>query len=381
MVDSARTAPFARAKGKLGFGCMRLPQNDDKTVRVDEFSQMVDRFLGAGLNYFDTAHLYLGGNSEPALRASLTSRHARDEYVLADKLSASTFERRDDIRPLVERQLAACGVDYFDLYLMHAQSSDNYDKYQRCHAYEEACRLREEGVVRSVGISFHDTAETLERILTEHPEVEFVQLQINYLDWESAVVQSRACHEVCLAHGKPVIVMEPVKGGTLAALPDDARAILAEAGTGSPASFALRFAASLPGVEMVLSGMGSMEMVEDNLSTFSPLAPLSEAELDAVRRVTRALLDRNAVGCTACRYCVDGCPASISIPDLLACLNARRCYGDTGAAFYYGSVHTAGDRGKASDCLGCGACEAVCPQHLPIRALLAETAREFEKEA
>lgn len=380
MEDVTRTAPFARARGKLGFGCMRLPQNDDKTVREEEFSQMVDRFLAAGLNYFDTARPYLAGNSEPALRACLTSRHARDEYVLADKLSSSTFERREDIRPLLESQLEACGVDYFDLYLMHAQSSDNYDKYQRCHAYEEAFRLRDEGLVRSVGISFHDTAQTLERILTEHPEVEFVQLQINYLDWESSVVQGRACHEVCRAHGKPVIVMEPVKGGTLAAPPEEARAILAAAGAGSPASFALRFAAGLPGVEMVLSGMGTMEMVEDNVGTFSPLAPLSEAELTAVRRATQVILGKNPIGCTSCRYCVDGCPANISIPDLLACLNAKRGYGDTGAAFYYGSVHTAGGRGKASDCLGCGACEAICPQHLPIRELLAETAAEFERQ-
>lgn len=383
MIESktTRVAPFQDARGKLGFGCMRLPKLEDGTVDVATFTQMVDAFLDGGLNYFDTARPYHSGGSEPALAQALTSRHDRSEFLLADKLSPNGFERREDIRPLIEDQLRACGVDYFDFYLMHSQGMGNYGKYQREGAYEEAFAARDAGLVRHVGFSFHSNAAFLDRILTDHPDVEFVQLQVNYLDWESGVIQSRACCEVAAAHGKPVIVMEPVKGGRLVNLPGEAREALAAAGPGSPASYALRFAAGLPGVEMVLSGMGTPEMIAENVATFSPLRPLTDAERDAIDRVTQILRGQNAIECTACRYCVDGCPKKINIPEVFSCLNAKRAYGESSAGFYYTSVHTGHGHGLTSECVGCGACERACPQHLPIRELLKEVAAEFEAEA
>ena len=378
---AARRAPFESARGKLGFGCMRLPANDDKTVDLKTFAEMVDAFLDGGLTYFDTARPYHSGNSEHAVAAALAARHDRSEFLLADKLSSGNFERREDIRPLIEDQLRTCGVEHFDYYLMHSQGPGNYDKYQRCGAYDEALAARDAGLVRHVGFSFHSDAAFLDRILADHPDMEFVQLQVNYLDWESGVIQSRACCEVAAAHGKPVIVMEPVKGGMLVNLPDEAREVLAAAGGGSPASFALRFAASLPGVEMVLSGMGTPDMVAENVRTFSPLVPLSGEERASVERVAQILRGRDAVECTACRYCVDGCPKKINIPELFSCLNAKRAYNEDSAEYYYRTTHTGNGHGLASECVGCGACERACPQHLPIRELLREVAAEFEAGA
>ena len=372
-----QTDPFEHARGRLGFGCMRLPRLEDGEIDIPQFSQMVDAFLAAGFNYFDTAHVYLEGKSEPAIRQALTSRHARDEYFLADKLTNGNFNSTERIVPLLEEELAACGVEYFDLLLMHAQSRESYAKYQRLGAYEEAYKLVRDGRVRHFGISFHDTAEILAVILTEHPEVECVQLQLNYLDWNDVSVQSRACYEVCRAHGKPVMVMEPIKGGTLATLPPAAAEALAQTCPDAPASYALRFAGGHEGVAMVLSGMGTTEQMAQNIKTFSALEPLSEEELAGLARVVDVMHEQDVVACTACRYCVEGCPRRIDIPALFACLNAKRAYGDRGQAFYYNNVHTKG-RGRASDCIRCGKCERTCPQHLPIRELLQDVAAEFE---
>ena len=372
--------PFEHARGRLGFGCMRLPRLEDGEIDIPQFSQMVDAFLDAGFNYFDTAHVYLEGKSEPAIRQALTSRHARDEYFLVDKLTNGNFNSTEEIVPLLEEELAACGVEYFDLLLMHAQSRESYAKYQCLGAYEEAYKLVRDGRVRHFGISFHDTAEVLDQILAEHPEVECVQLQLNYLDWNDVSVQSRACYEVCRAHGKPVMVMEPIKGGTLATLPPATAEALAQTCPDAPASYALRFAGGHEGVAMVLSGMGTTEQMTQNIKTFSPLDPLSEEELTGLARVVDVMHEQDVVACTACRYCVEGCPRRIDIPALFACLNAKRAYGDRGQAFYYNNVHTKG-RGRASDCVRCGRCEHTCPQHLPIRELLQEVTAEFEAPA
>lgn len=367
---------FNDVKGNFGFGCMRFPMKDGE-VDTKVVCQMVDAFLSAGLNYFDTAHGYISGKSELALRECLTSRYPRESYILTNKLSNPHFEKESDIRPLFESQLKACGVDYFDFYLMHAQNRTNFEKYKSCRAYETAFALKNEGKVRHVGISFHDTADILDQILTEYPEIEAVQIQFNYLDYDDASVQSRLCLEVCQKHGKAVIVMEPVKGGSLVNLPDDAAEVLDALGGGSHASYAIRFAAGFENIFMVLSGMGNMEMMNDNLSYMVDFKPLDEKELAAVFKVAEIIKSKNLIPCTACKYCVDGCPANIAIPKLFACMNESNKWKNWNSGYYYG-IFTK-DRGKASDCIGCGQCEDICPQKLPIRELLKQVEEYFEK--
>ncbi len=359
-----------KIKKNFGFGCMRLPMAGDR-VDTAEFTRMVDAYLEAGFNYFDTASVYIGGQSETALRECLTARYPREAYFLTDKLSGSLFEREDEIRPLLERQLRTCGVDCFDLYLMHAQSAKNFGKFRACRAYETAFQLREEGKIRHVGLSFHDTAEVLEEILDCYPQVEAVQLQFNYMDYEDPAVQSRRCYEVCQRHGKPVIVMEPVKGGMLADLPEEVRQVLDGLGGGSPASYALRFAAGFPGIIMVLSGMSNLPQMIDNLGCMKDFRPLDDRERQTISRVCGILHAADMIPCTACRYCVDGCPQSIPIPDIFASANAGRIYQNWSTGHYL-SLH----RAEAGSCIRCGACEEVCPQKLPIRALLEKVAAE-----
>ena len=366
-----------KVKKNFGFGCMRLPMNGDQ-VDIAETTRMVDEFLAQGFNYFDTAHGYIGGKSELALKECLTSRYPREAYSLTDKLTDSYFKTETDIRPFFESQLEACGVDYFDFYLMHSQNADNFKKFKACRAYETAFALKAEGRIRHVGLSFHDRAEVLDQILTEYPQIEVVQIQFNYLDYDDIAVQSRKCYEVCRKHGKPVLVMEPVKGGSLVNLPEEAKKVLDDLHGGSPASYAIRFAAGFPGMMMVLSGMSDLEQMKDNLSYMRDFKPLNETELAAVNKVKEIFHKMNMIPCTACRYCVEGCPKQISIPDLFAIMNIKQLHHDWNADYYYEEVHTAPGR-RASDCLKCGKCEKICPQHLPIRKLLEEVAKEFDK--
>ena len=360
----------------FGFGCMRLPMQGEE-VDKEQFCRMIDLFLSEGFCYFDTAHGYLQGKSELAIRECLAARYPRERYILTDKLTAPYFKKKEDIRPFFESQLAACGVEYFDFYLMHAQSKDIFEHFKRCQAYEESLALKEEGKIKHFGISFHDKAEVLEQILKEYPQIEVVQIQFNYVDYEDPAVQSRRCYEVCRKYGKPVIVMEPVKGGNLVNLPEEAKKILEDLHGGSPASYAIRFAAGFEGIMMVLSGMSNLEQMQDNLSYMKDFVPLSEKEMDAIRGVRKVFASMQLIPCTACRYCTDGCPKKISIPDLFACMNAKKIYHDWNTDYYYG-LHTK-NGGKASDCIGCGRCEKSCPQHLPIRELLKDVTKEFEK--
>lgn len=358
---------FPEIKKNFGFGMMRLPMIGEE-VDVEMVKAMTDAFLAAGFNYFDTAHPYIKGKSELALREALTSRYPRDRYIIANKLSGSCFKEEKDIRPLFQSQLDACGVEYFDFYLMHAMSAKRHQMYLDTKAYDIAQDLKAEGKIRHVGMSFHDTAEVLDQILTDRPELEFVQLQLNYVDWEDHRVQSRACYEVCVKHGKPVIVMEPVKGGSLVNLPQEALPLLTG---GSPASYAVRFAASHDNVVMVLSGMSNTEQMEDNLSTMMDFKPLSEQELEIIGRVRTIYQAQHRIPCTACRYCTDGCPAGIPIPDVFAAMNEKRQNNPEADARY------AAFENNASACVGCGQCENACPQNLQIRDLLQEVEKVF----
>ena len=370
---------FPEIHGNFGFGCMRLPIKGE-TVDYDEFIRMADAFVNAGFNYFDTAHGYIGGQSETAIRDCVSKRYDRSRFLLTNKLTDPFFQKEEDIRPFFEQQLAWCGVEYFDFYLMHAQDKNNYKKFTSCRAYEAACELKKEGLIRHLGISFHDKADVLDMILTEHPEVEVVQIQFNYADYEDASVESRKVYEVCEKHGKPVIVMEPVKGGSLVNLPADADRIFRDLNGGSNASYAIRFAASFPNMAMVLSGMSNMEQMEDNLSAMKDFRPLDETEMQAVKNVCDIFRSLNLVPCTSCRYCIEEneCPRGIRIPDMFSCLNAYEAFHNWNTNFYYESVITGDGHGKASECIQCGKCEKVCPQHLPIRELLKDVAKTFE---
>ena len=364
-------------KKNFGFGCMRLPMAGGE-VDIEEMNRMVDVFLESGFNYFDTAHGYLQGKSEKALKICLADRYERSRFILTNKLTNFFFKKEEDIRPFFEQQLKDCGVEYFDYYLMHAQGADNFKFFKNCNAYETAFALKEEGKVKHVGISFHDKAEVLEQILTEYPKVEVVQIQFNYVDYDDPAVESRKCYEVCRKYGKPVIVMEPVKGGNLVNLPEGAKSIFDGLGDASPASYAIRFAAGFEGIDMVLSGMGSYEQMIDNISYMKEFQPLNDNEMEAVRKVQEIFKGMNLIPCTACRYCEDGCPKGIAIPDLFAVMNTKQIYHDWNADYYYNNVHTAQGR-KASDCIKCGKCEKAYPQHLEIRRLLGDVAKEFEK--
>lgn len=369
--------PFKEIKGNFGFGIMRLPLDKNQKVNLDDFQKLVDYFMNNGFNYFDTARVYLAEDSEKALKACLTSRYKREDFVLTNKLSSSCFSKKEDIIPFFNSQLEACGVDYFDFYLMHAQSRNNYEQYQKSNAYKVASELKKEGKIKHLGISFHDSAEFLEKILLDHPEIEVVQLQFNYLDYDSEDVQSKLCYEVCKKYNKPVIVMEPVKGGRLVNLPDEADKLLRELNNGTNASYAIRFAASFDNVFMVLSGMSNMEQLKDNVSFMKNFTPLSENEFKVLDKVVEIFNKIPTIPCTSCKYCVDGCPKTIKIPDLFSIYNNYLLYKEDQAFNDYKKITL--DSGKASDCIKCAKCEKICPQHLKIRDFLVNVKDTLER--
>ena len=385
---------FSELKKNLGFGCMRLPMKGEE-VDYEEFNKMIDAYMDAGFNYFDTAHNYISGKSETAIRECLVKRYPRESYILVNKLTNLFFEKEEEIRPVFEEQLKACGVEYFDFYLMHAMNRERHIKNKENNAYKVVAELKKEGKVRHMGISFHDTAEALDAILNDCPQIEVVQLQFNYADYESARVQSRLCYEVCQKHDKPVLVMEPVKGGKLVNLPEEALAVLEEVQkevTGesegdavenaikySPASYAIRYAASFDNIIMVLSGMSNMEQMLDNLSYMKEFKPLNENEMEAIAKVQKILREQDNIPCTGCRYCIDGCPKKIDIPALFEYFNEKKQKDLPKDAARYEALTTGSGNGKASDCIKCGKCEKECPQYLKIRELLDKVAAEFEE--
>lgn len=369
---------------KLGFGMMRLPQldnNDYASVDIELTKQMVDYFLEQGFTYFDTAWMYCGFQSEGAVKEALVDRHPRDSFTLATKLHCGFFNSPEEMDDIFRQQLEKTGVSYFDYYLLHDIGEDHYRKYTEYGSFDWLAGKKEAGLVKHVGFSYHDGADLLDRILTEHPEVEFVQLQLNYLDWDSEAIQSRRCYEVCVKHNKPVIVMEPVKGGTLAVVPDKVTQLFKSyAPDASVPSWAIRFAASQPNVKMVLSGMGNMDMVRDNTGYMKEFQPLNEEEMALVRQATDIINESISIPCTGCAYCVDGCPKSIPIPKYFSLYNAEKQElegkGFTPQGGYYRRLTE--NFGKASECILCGKCEKACPQHLPIRDHLKLVAKQFE---
>lgn len=371
---------------KLGFGMMRLPMPDPKEQnRVDEAQvcAMVDRFLERGYTYFDTAYMYHGGESENVVRRTLVERHPRERFLLADKMPLFHFRPEDteeEQAALFQEQLDKCGVTYFDYYLLHSVTAAGYEIARRLRTFEFLAEQKAQGRIRRLGFSFHDKADVLDRILTEHPEVEFVQLQLNYLDWEDERVQSRKCYETARRHGKPVVVMEPVKGGRLARLPQEAAELLARLHPDwTPAAWALRFAAGLEGVDMVLSGMSDMAQLEENTRIMAAPEPLTAEELETLARAAEIISAAPVIACTACGYCADGCPRQIPIPELFSLYNEDQLslrQGRPADREKYQSL-TEG-RGRASGCVSCRQCERQCPQHLEITSWLERVKNTYE---
>lgn len=369
---------------KLGFGLMRLPRLDAKdagSIDMEQLKEMVDTFLERGFTYFDTAWMYCAYKSENAIKEALVDRHPRDSYTLATKLNAAYIETEEDNDKIFNEQLKKTGVSFFDYYLIHAIDSTNYEKYERLHVFEWLVEKQKLGLARHIGFSYHDNAEFLDKVLTEHPEMEFVQLQINYLDWDDAQVQSRKCYETAVKHGKEVVVMEPVKGGTLANLPDSSASVFKEYNPNlSVSSWAIRFVASLENVKVVLSGMSNMEQLLDNTSYMDDFKPLNNEEREVIHRALNKIRTDIAIPCTGCSYCTDGCPMNINIPTYFSMYNSdmQQNLGKGRTANFDEYTKLTAEFGKASACVECGQCEGICPQHLPIIKHLKEVGAHFE---
>ncbi|RGY80523.1 aldo/keto reductase [Dorea sp. AM58-8] len=369
---------------KLGFGLMRLPltdANDKGSIDIEALKEMVDAFIEQGFTYFDTAWMYCAFKSENAVKEALTDRYPRDRYTLTTKLHASYLKKKEDRDRIFEEQRQKTGVDYFDYYLIHAIDQELYSIYNEMDCFNWLIEKKKQGFVKHIGFSYHDSAEFLDQVLTEHPEMEFVQLQMNYLDWESAEVQSRKCYEVASKHGKPVIVMEPVKGGTLADVPAEVReSFTAYHPDLSVPSWAIRFVASLDNVAMVLSGMSNMEQLMDNISYMKEFVPMNAEETELVHKAAEMIKDSIAIPCTGCSYCTEGCPMQIAIPDLFRVYNKskRGEITDVEANEEYRQLTESG--GKARECLACGQCQVACPQHLEIINYLKDVAKCMEKQ-
>ena len=367
---------------KLGFGLMRLPltdPNDKKSIDIEQTCRMVDEFLSRGFTYFDTAWMYCAFESENAIRKALVERHPRESYTLADKLHSSYLTCADDRDRIFEEQLRKTGVNYFDYYLIHDIEVPHYEIYQQYDCFSWLRDKKAKGLVKQIGFSFHDTPEFLDKVLNEQPDMDFVQLQINYLDWESDKVQSRRCYEVARRHGVDIIVMEPVKGGRLANVPPAVKGLFRSYDpTASVPSFAIRFAAGLEGVRMVLSGMSDMEQLLDNTGYMADFKPLSDDEQALIRQAVELMSAADAIACTGCAYCVEGCPQGIAIPQYFALYNAERQI-DAQPHKSDKFEQLTAKFGKPDDCIACGACEAICPQHLPIIEQLRQVGKYFEK--
>lgn len=380
MNTAVTAASVLENAGKFGFGCLRLSHitEDPSDVDVPMMTQMVDRFLEAGFRYFDTAYSYLNYKSELFVKETLTSRYPRDSYLLTTKLPCLELKENSDPNCYFDEQLEKCGVEFFDFYLLHSLNASVYQLAKKLGCFDVLRRRKAQGQARFIGFSFHDSAETLDLILTEQPDMDVVQIQLNYLDWENPVIQSKACLEVCRKHGKPVIVMEPVKGGSLVNLPAAAKELLESRHPGmSPACWALRFAASQPGVAMVLSGMNSLEQIAENTALMKHFVPLQPDEMQVLQSCAEMVRASVAIPCTGCAYCTDICPQQLPIPRYFALFNENKQDGwQANAKKRY--LEMTQNYAPASSCIGCRQCENKCPQHLTIADFMAQVSAQFD---
>ncbi len=370
---------FVEKMPKLGFGLMRLPREDEENdvIDIEQTATMANMFLDGGLKYLDSAYVYKG--SEDAARKAITSRHKREEYYITSKLNASVANTIEDAKNQIYVSLEREGVDYIDFYLLHAISERNIQKYEEWNLFEYVKELKEKGLIKHYGFSFHGTAKLLDQLLTEHDDVEFVQLQLNYADWNNPSVDSKGVYEVARKHNKPIVVMEPIKGGTLANPPKPVADLLKKANpNASLASWAVRFVASLPGIMVVLSGMSNIEQMQDNLSYMSDFKPLSQEEQKVIEQAMDILQSIEQIPCTGCHYCTEGCPMKIQIPDVFAAMNFELIYNNTDRAKDRYESAVKEPHGKASSCIKCGQCEMQCPQHIQIREWLERVAQTLE---
>ena len=365
---------------KLGFGLMRLPKLPDGSMDIEQIKEMADLFIAGGGTYFDTAYVYDNGASEEAFHKAVVERYPREAYTVATKLNAWLgCKDEESAKQEFFTSLERTGAGYFDFYLLHALQPHSYKRYEEYGLWDFVKEQRDKGLIKHWGFSFHATPEILTEILTAHPDVDFVQLQINYADWNSSSIYSGQCYEIVRSFNKPLVIMEPIKGGTLANPPKKVADLFKAANPDAGfASWAIRFAASLPGVMTVLSGMSNVEQMKDNLSYMSDFKPLTEEEQEVILKAREIIENDISIPCTACHYCTDGCPMQIPIPEIFKIYNgnllsrnnprAKKAYNDTVAG-----------RGKASECVHCGQCEGACPQSLPIMQLL-EECTDMEQE-
>lgn len=370
---------------KLGFGVMRLPlvnPDDYSSIDIEAFKLMADYFISHGFSYFDTGYSYHNGNSESAFREAVVKRHRRNTFTITDKMPSWLLTQKADLQRIFEEQLIRCGVEYFDYYWLHSLNKEYYTTIENLDGFGFLLKMKRDGKVGHIGFSFHGDSILLEQILKEHPETEYVQLQLNYLDWESPAIDSKRCYEVATKYGKPVIVMEPIKGGSLARIPVEAERLFKEYNNDySPSSWALRFATSLDNVFMVLSGMSEMSQVEENIKLMGKLRPVGIEEMKLFSKAAKIINNSISIPCTACHYCTEGCPVHICIPEYFEIYNFQKRFGKSktvmdNSCVYYQSLSNT--HGKASDCISCGQCEEHCPQHISIKENLKLVAKEFE---